>query len=79
MPEQDQTNQQGVSSIARSMLVESILHSLPKPSDSSNDRWTNESMAELEKELVLAYKKQKVDSLLASIPLFPSSCSVEEL
>jgi len=53
-PLQDQTNQQGISRITRSTSVESALHSLPKLPDSSDDGWTDENMAELEKELGLA-------------------------
>lgn len=44
-------HQQGVGSITRSTSVESALHSLPKSSDSGDDGWTDENMAELEKEL----------------------------
>jgi hypothetical protein len=52
-PLQDQTHQQGVGSITRSTSVESALHSLPKSSDSGDDGWTDENMADLEKELGL--------------------------
>ena len=76
-PEQDQTNQQGVGSIARSASVESMLHSLPKPSDSGDNRWTNESMAELEKELGLALEEEQVESPFAGAPSSPSPRSVE--
>jgi hypothetical protein len=37
-PLQDQTHQQGVGSITRNTSVESALHSLPKSSDSGDDR-----------------------------------------
>jgi hypothetical protein len=37
--------------------VESALHSLPKSSDSGDNGWTDNSMAELEKELGLALKE----------------------
>lgn len=40
------------------MSVESALYSVPKPSDSSDDGWTDESMAELDKELGLALVEQ---------------------
>jgi hypothetical protein len=53
-PLQDQANQQGVGSIARSASVESTLHSLPKPFDSGDGGWTDEEAAELETELGLA-------------------------
>jgi hypothetical protein len=56
---QDQTHQQGVGSITRSTSVESALHSLPKSSDSGDDGWIDENMAELEKELGLAWESNK--------------------
>lgn len=47
--------------------MESALHSLPKPPDSGDDRWTDEDMAELDKVLGLALEEQ-VDSSSASAP-----------
>jgi hypothetical protein len=38
--------------------VESMPQSLPKPSNHGDDGWTNNSMAELEKELGLALKEE---------------------
>jgi len=38
--------------------VESIFYFLPKPSNSSNNGWTNESIAKLEKELGLALEEE---------------------
>jgi hypothetical protein len=76
-PLQDQANQQGVDDITRSTSVESALHSLPKPSDSGDNGWTDENMAELEKELGLALEEQQVKSLLAGAPTSPSPRSVE--
>ncbi|ESZ89590.1 hypothetical protein SBOR_10026 [Sclerotinia borealis F-4128] len=58
-PLQDQTHQQGVGSIAQSTSVESALHSLLKSSDSGDDGWTDKNMAELEKELGLAWESNK--------------------
>jgi hypothetical protein len=78
-PLQDQTNQQGVDDITQSTSVEFALHSLPKPFDSGDDRWTNENMAELEKELGLALEEQQVESLSTSTPTPPSPRSVEAL
>jgi hypothetical protein len=48
--------------------VESAFHFLPKPSDSSDDGWTDESMAELEKELGLALEEEQVKSPFAGAP-----------
>ncbi len=59
MPLLGQTNQQDVGSITRSASVEPALCSFPKPSDSGNDRWTKENMAELEKELGLASEEEQ--------------------
>jgi len=56
--------------------VESAFHFLPKPSDSGDDGWTNESMAELEKELGLALEEEQVKSLFAGAPT-SSPLSVE--
>ncbi|TAQ85245.1 hypothetical protein B7494_g6427 [Chlorociboria aeruginascens] len=60
-PLQDQTNQQGVDDITRSTLLESAFHLLPEPSDGGDDRWTNESMADLEKELGLTLEEEQVE------------------
>ena len=43
----NQTHQQGVGSITQSMSVKSALHSLSKSSDSGDDGWTDENIAEL--------------------------------
>jgi hypothetical protein len=59
--------------------VESMLYSLPKPSDSGDDGWTNENMAKLEKELGLALKEEQVKSLFASALTSPSPRSVKAL
>jgi hypothetical protein len=75
-PLQDQTNPQSVDDITRGTSVESAFHLLPKPSDSSNDGWTDESMAELEKELGLALEEQ-VKSPFAGAPTSSSPRSVE--
>ncbi|CZR65235.1 uncharacterized protein PAC_15135 [Phialocephala subalpina] len=75
-PLQNQTNQQGVGSITRSTSVESAVHSLPKPSDSGDDGWTDDSMAELEKELELALSEQG-NSPSASAPTPSRPRSVE--
>ena len=77
-PQQDQTNQQGVSSVGRSASAEPAPYSLPKPSNSGDGGWTDEDTAELEKELVLACEKQQVDLSSACTPPSPSSRSVEE-
>ncbi|KAH8598540.1 hypothetical protein B0O99DRAFT_738770 [Bisporella sp. PMI_857] len=58
-PLQDQTHQQGIGSITRSTSVGSALYSLPSP-DSGDDGWTDENMAELEKELGLALEEEQV-------------------
>jgi hypothetical protein len=56
--------------------MESMPHSLSKPSDNGNDRWTDDSMAELETELGLALEDQ-VKSLSAGALTSPSTLSVE--
>jgi hypothetical protein len=76
-PLQDQTHQQAVGSITRSTSVESGLHFLPKSSDSSDDEWTDENMAVLEKELGLALGEQQVESSSAGTPTSPSPRSAE--
>ena len=60
-PLQDQTNQQDIDDITQSTSVESMLHPLPKPSHSGDDGWTDDSMAELDKELGLALEEQQVE------------------
>lgn len=69
---QGQTHQQGVGSITRNTSVESALHFLPKSSDSGDDGWTDENIAELEKELGLALGEQQVGSSSACTPTSPS-------
>jgi hypothetical protein len=59
--------------------VESALYSLPKSSDSGDNGWTDENMAELEKELGLALGEQQVKSSSASIPTSSSPRSAETL
>jgi len=76
---QDLINQQGVDDITRSTSVESAFHFLPKPCDSGEDGWTDESMAELEKELGLALEEEQVKSLFAGAPSSLSPRSVEAL
>jgi hypothetical protein len=53
-----------------------VLYSLPKPSDSGDDRWTDESMAELEKELGLGLTEEG-NSSSASALASPRPRSVE--
>jgi hypothetical protein len=74
---QDWANQQGVDDIPRSTSVESALHSLPRLFDSGDDGWTEENMAELEKELGLALEEQQVESSSAGAPTSPSPRLVE--
>jgi hypothetical protein len=76
-PLQDQTNQQSTDDITRSTSVEPVLLSLPRPFDSGNDGWTDENMAEFERELVLALDEEQVKSPFASAPTPPSPRSVE--
>jgi len=57
--------------------VEPVVHFLLKPFDSGNNEWTDDSMAELEKELGLALEKQQVKLSLAGILTFLSPCLVE--
>jgi hypothetical protein len=76
-PLQDQTNQQGIDDITQSTSVESMLHPLPKSSHSGDDGWTDNSMAELEKELGLALEEPQVESLSVGTPTSPSPHSVE--
>jgi hypothetical protein len=79
-PLQDQTKQQGVGTITRSTSVESVLHSLPKPSDSGDDGWTDESMAELDKELGLALIEQgNLSSASAPTSLRPRSVEAQQV
>lgn len=56
--------------------MESSLYSFPKPSDNGDDGWTDESMAELDKELGLALIEQG-NSSSASSPTSPCPRSVE--
>lgn len=72
-PLQDQIHQQGVSSFTRSTSMESALQSLSKSSDSGDDGWTDENMAELEKEMGLALGEHQVESSLAGTPTSPKS------
>jgi hypothetical protein len=76
-PLQDQTNQQDVDDITQSTSVEFALHSLPKLPDSGDDGWTEDSMAELEKELGLALKEQQVESSSTGTSTSPSPRSAE--
>jgi hypothetical protein len=57
--------------------VEPVLHFLPRLSDSGDDGWTEENMAELEKELGLALEEQQVESLSTGAPTAPSPRLVE--
>jgi hypothetical protein len=57
--------------------VESALYSLPQSSNSGDDGWTDENMAELEKELGLALGEQQVESSSAGTPTSPSLRSAE--
>jgi len=57
--------------------VEFALHSLPNPSRSDDDEWTDENMAELEKELGLALEEEQVKSLFTSGPTSPGPRLVE--
>ena len=73
-PLQDQTNQQDIDEITRGTSVESALHSLPKPSDNGDDGWTDDNMAELEKELGVGFGRankviigQRADLLMSSL------------
>ncbi|KAF8847684.1 hypothetical protein BDZ45DRAFT_754641 [Acephala macrosclerotiorum] len=75
-PLQHQTNLQSVGSITRSTSVESAVHSLLKPFDNSDDGWTDDSMAELERELELALEEQG-NSSSASAPTSSHPRSVE--
>jgi hypothetical protein len=57
--------------------VESALHFLPRLSDSGDDGWTEENMAELEKELGLALEEQQVKLSSTGAPTSPSPRLVE--
>ncbi|PVH70774.1 hypothetical protein DL98DRAFT_123429 [Cadophora sp. DSE1049] len=76
-PLQDQINQQDIDDITQSTSMESAPRSLPKPSDNGNDGWTDDSTAELEKELGLALEELQVELSSAGTPTSPSSRSVE--
>jgi hypothetical protein len=52
------------------------LHSIPEPSDSDDDGWTDKRMAKLDNELGLGLTR-RVDSSMASAPTFPRPCSVK--
>jgi hypothetical protein len=58
--------------------VELAPHSLPKPSHNGDDGWTEDSIAELEREVGLALVDQ-VQSIAARAPNSPRSRSVEAL
>jgi hypothetical protein len=73
---QDRISQQEIDDITQSTSMESALHSLLKPSD---DGWTDDSMAELKKELGLALEEEQVKSSSPSAPTSPSPRSVEEV
>ncbi len=57
--------------------MESAPNSLPKLPINGDDGWTDESIAELDKELGLALEEQQVESLSAGTPTSPSPRSVE--
>jgi hypothetical protein len=59
-PLQDQINQQDVGNITQSISVEPTSHSLPKLPNNGGGGWTNDNMAELEKELELALVEQVI-------------------
>ncbi|KAG9230420.1 hypothetical protein BJ875DRAFT_499140 [Amylocarpus encephaloides] len=73
---QNQISQQDIGSITRSIYVEPALHSLPQFPDNCDDGWTGDSMAEVEKELELAFLEQ-VKLLSASALNSPRPRSVE--
>ncbi|CZR56350.1 uncharacterized protein PAC_06238 [Phialocephala subalpina] len=64
-------------SITQSMSVEPVPHSLAKRSNNGDDGWTDDTMAELEKEVELALVEQ-VNSSTASALSSPRPRSVEE-
>jgi len=66
---QDQTNQQSIEVVTQSISVES--------SNSCNNGWTDENMAELENELRLALEEEQVGSSSAGTPTSLSTHSVE--
>jgi hypothetical protein len=74
---QDQAGPQGVNEITESTPVESTLYSLPQSSNSGDNGWTDESMADLEKEMGLALGEPQVESLSAGLPPSPSPRSAE--
>jgi hypothetical protein len=73
----DQIGPQRVDEIAESTPGKSTLRSLPKSSNSGDNGWTDENIAELEKELGLALDEQRVESSSASTPASPSLRSAE--
>ncbi|KAG4430451.1 hypothetical protein IFR05_014059 [Cadophora sp. M221] len=76
-PLQNQISQQNIDDITQSTSMESAPRSLPKPSDNGINGWTDDSMAELEKELGLALEELQVESSSAGIPTSPSPRSAE--
>ena len=66
-PLQHQISQQDIGDITQSTPVESAPHSLPEPSDNGDDGWTEDSMAEFEKEVRRALVEH-VEPSLASTP-----------
>lgn len=52
---QDRTSQQDIDHVTRRTSVELALHFLPKPSGRGDDGWTDENMAGLERDLLLAF------------------------
>jgi hypothetical protein len=75
-PLQDEIHQQDIDEITRSTLMGAAPHSLPKPSHTGDDGWTDNLLAELDKELGLALIEQG-NSSPASTPSIPRPCSVE--
>ncbi len=57
--------------------MEFTLYSLPKLPNSGDNRWTDDSMAELEKELGLALEEQQVELSSAYILTSPSPRSAK--
>ncbi|KAL2063229.1 hypothetical protein VTL71DRAFT_5033 [Oculimacula yallundae] len=76
-PLQDQISQQDIDDITQSTSMESAPRSLLKPSDNGIDGWTDDSMAELEKELGLALEELQVELPSAGTPTSPSPRSAE--
>ena len=76
-PLQAQISQQDIDDITQNTSMGSAPDSLLNPSDNGNDRWTDESMAELEKELGLDLEELQVESSSAGTPTSPSPRSAE--